>query len=53
MKKTITLEFTQSQLDIIYDALSEYDNMIDDGEEKDIIDEINDIMSIQFLKSLY
>lgn len=40
MKKKIALEFTQSQLDIIYDALSEYDNMIDDDEEKDIIDEI-------------
>ena len=31
MKKTISVRFTQSELNVIYDALSEYNNMIYDA----------------------
>ena len=42
----ITLSFTDNQLDIIYDALNELDNMTDDNNTQNTISDILNIIYV-------
>ena len=43
-EKMYTLVFTESQLDVIYDAINELNVMTDDPDTLEIISEISDLM---------
>ena len=46
MKNKITLSFTDNQLNVIYDALTELSNMTDNNKTQNTIDRIIDIIYV-------